>query len=371
MKLRHLVPALLLAAPAAWAQGVSIYGVADAALESVRATGATAGPGDDRGRMGRLSSEGSYLGVRGSEDLGGGLAAVFQLEGNFSIDTGAFSSWNRDTFVGLRSGRWGGVTLGQNTTPMRSLGNSLDLTPGANTGIGAIQSLLSINRQSSGADNRRPNSVRYRSPAFGGFSLDLAYGLGESKDPATGRNDDMLGVGLTYRSGPWFVGYAYDRQNDSNRAGLAQTQGKDVRHRLGVKYDVLPQLMVGAFVDSAESSGAFGAGSGKITKDTWGAIGQWDAGAHGVYVMLVQARPVDCSGVTTGNGAGCAAAADTGARMLTLGYTYDLSKRTMIRAAVSRISNESAGRYDFSNGSIGAGSGADPTGIAIGLRHRF
>ncbi|MFT3820319.1 MAG: porin [Rubrivivax sp.] len=371
MKIRHIAPALMLAMPAAWAQSVAIYGVADAALESVKTTGAAGGPSADRQRLSRLTSEGSFLGIRGSEDLGDGLAAVFQLEGNFSIDTGDFTSWNRDTFVGLRSTRWGSGTLGQNTTPMRSLGNSLDLTPGANTGIGAIQSLLSINRQSSGADNRRPNSVRYRSPTFSNLSLDLVYGLGESRDAATGRNDTMIGLGFSYRAGPWFVGYAYDRQNDSNRAGLAQTQGKDTRHRVGAKYNVLPQLMVGGFYDTAASSGTFGAGTGKITKDTWGVIGQWDVGAHGVYAMLVQARPVECSGVTTGNGVGCATAADTGARLLTLGYTYDLSKRTMIRAAVSRITNESAARYDFSNGSIGANAGADPVGISIGLRHRF
>jgi len=371
MKLRHIAPALVLVAPATWAQGVSIYGVADAAVESVKATGATAGPSGDRERSSRLSSEGSFIGFRGSEDLGSGLAAVFQLEGNLSIDTGEFSAWNRDTFVGLRSERWGVGTLGQNTTPMRALGNSLDLTPGAYTGIGAIQSLLSINRQSTGADNRRPNSLRYRSPTFLDLSLDLVYGFGESRDSATGRNDNMVGIGLTYRSGSWFIGYAYDRQNDSNRSGLAQTRGKDIRHRVGAKYNVLPQLMLGAFYDAAESSGTFGAGKGKITKDTWGVISQWEAGAHGVYAMLVNVRPVECSGVTTGNGVACARASDTGARLLTLGYTYDLSKRTMIRAAVSRISNESAARYDFSNGSIGAGAGADPTGISVGLRHRF
>ena len=349
---------------------VSVYGVADAAVESASAKGATTGADIS---LTRLRSQGSYLGFRGTESLGGGLSAVFQLEGNYSIDTGESTFFNRDTFVGLRSSQWGGVTLGVNTTPMRALGNSLDLTPGGNTGIGAIQSMLSINRQSTGADNRRTDSARYRSPTFNGFSFDAVYGFGEQRDAISGRNDNMLGAGVSYRNDKLMVGYAYDRQNDSNRTGLAQNDGVDTRHRLGAKYKVLPALELGAFYDTASSSGRFGpgAGTGKISKDTWGLIGEWTSGQHEAYAMFVKSDAVDCTGTTTGNGVACASAADTDARMFTLGYNYNLSKRTMIRAAISRIDNGRAARYDFSNGTVGATAGADVTGYSIGLRHRF
>lgn len=363
---------LPLACGTAFAQSgstVSIYGVADAAVESVRANG---GSPDSSTYRARLSSEGSYIGFRGSEALGSGLSAIFQLEGGYSIDTGEMSSgFNRDTFVGLASEQGGRLTLGLNTTPMRALGLALDLTPGGNTGIGAIQSLLSINGRSSGSDNRRPNSVRYRSPTFNHVTVDVVYGFGEERGVTPGRNNYMYGAGVTYQDGALFIGYAFDRQSDSNQAGLAQTDGSDTRHRLGAKYYMMPQLQVGAFYDMASSSGRFGAGTGKLTKDSWGLITRWESGAHGVYAMFVKAKSVECSGVTTGNGVGCAAAANTDARMLTLGYTYAFSKRTMIRAAVSRITNANAARYDFSNGSIGGGVGADPTGYSIGLRHRF
>lgn len=362
------------ALPALAQSTVSIYGVADNAVEVVRATGGTGtAAATDVGTTRRLTSEGSYLGFRGREDLGSGFYALFQLEGGVGLDTGTYSSFNRDTFVGLGGERWGSFTMGVNTTPMRALGLAFDLTPGGNTGIGAIQSLLSINRLSSGADNRRTDSLRYRSPTVAGFTVDAAYGFGEQRDTATGRDDNMFGVGLNYRNGPVYVAYAYDRQNDSNRTGLAQTQGQDTRHRLGAKVQVMPQLMIGGFYDAAASEGRFGTGTatGKISKDTFGAIGQYRNGAHGVYAMLVKAQSLECSGTTTGNAANCATAGDTGARMLTLGYTYDFSKRTQIRVAVSRIHNDGAARYDYSNGSIGAGTGADPTGVAFGLRHRF
>jgi len=369
MKPSQLLLALPFACGAALAQSsVSIYGVADAAIESASAKGATSGPNLS---IDRLRSQGSYLGFRGTEDLGAGLSAVFQLEGNYSVDTGETSFFNRDTFVGLRSTQWGGVTLGVNTTPMRSLGNALDLTPGGNTGIGAIQSMLSLNQRSTGADNRRTDSIRYRSPSFKGFSFDAVYGIGEQRDFATGRNDNMFGAGVTYRAEGLMVAYAYDRQDDSNRAGLAQTHGVDTRHRLGAMYTVLPSLELGAFYDAAKSSGRFGVGNGKISKNTWGLLGQWTTGVQQFYAMFVKSGTLDCAGVTTGNGVACANAAQTGARMVTLGYNYYLSKRTMIRAAVSRIDNDAAARYDFSNGSVGAAAGADVTGYSIGLRHRF
>lgn len=369
MKPSKLLLALPLVSGAAFAQSsVSIYGVADAAIESASAKRATSSPDLS---IQRLRSQGSYLGFRGAEELGGGLSAIFQLEGNYSIDTGETSFFNRDTFVGLRSTQWGSVTLGVNTTPMRALGISLDLTPGGNTGIGAIQSLLSINQRSTGSDNRRTDSIRYRSPSFNGFSFDAVYGIGEQRGVTPGRNDNMLGAGITYRAGGLMIAYAYDRQNDSNRTGLAQTDGVDTRHRLGAMYKTLPSLELGAFYDTAKSSGRFGEGSGKVSKDSWGLLSQWTSGAQQFYAMFVKSGALDCQGVTTGNGVACANAAQTGARMITLGYNYQLSKRTMIHAALSRISNDAAARYDFSNGSVGAAAGADVTGYSIGLRHRF
>src|SRR5690242_20158503 len=72
--------------------GVTLYGVADAAIDYVKASGAAAGSAADKPGVTRLSSEGSYWGIRGSERLGGELDAIFQLEGNFSIDSGASST---------------------------------------------------------------------------------------------------------------------------------------------------------------------------------------------------------------------------------------------------------------------------------------
>lgn len=367
MKLKY-IPALailLSAWSAPHAQTVTLYGVADASVDFIHITGTTSSPSAN---VTRMLSEGSYFGLRGIEPLGGGLSAVFQIEGNYSINTGSFSGFNRDTFVGLQNDRWGLVTLGQNTTPMRALGLDFDLTPGGNTGIGAIQSLLTINGRSTGADSRRASSVRYRSPHFYGLSADLIYGFGQN---TSGPTDNMFGAGLRYEAGPFMFGYAYDSRNNANLPGLAQANSRDERHRFGVQYHVVPEWMVGAFFDIATNSGEFGAGNGKLTERSFGVITRWSRAAHGVYAMFVQSQPVECSGVTTNNGVNCASAGSTRGRLFTLGYTYALSKRTLIRMVASRISNAAAARYDFSNGALGVTAGEDLTGVSIGLRHRF
>lgn len=369
MIIRYLVLAGCAGCSAASAQSISLYGVADAAVEVVQATGASAGVAANRQRLVRLGSD-SYLGIRGAEPLGGGTSATFQIEGNFSVDTGEFVGFDRDTFVGLESRKRGSLRLGRNSAPMLVLGESFDLTPGGNTGIGAIQSLLSINGRFTGVDDRSSNSVRYLSPEFHGTRVDLAHGAGENAD-ASGRTDQMSGIGVTYKQGPLFVGYAYDVRNEPGQPDLAQAAGKDTRHRAGVKYELLSGLMLGGFFDKATSSAVSGAGTGEITKDAWGVIGQWERGPHALYVMFVKTRPLECSDVSSRNAVGCASAADTGARLMTLGYNYDLSKRTLIRFALSVISNERAARYDFSNSGVGAAAGADPKGVSIGLRHRF
>lgn len=376
MVVRNLAFAACASCSVASAQTLTVYGVADAAVEVVSAAGATAGSAFDRRRTEQLGSD-SYLGFRGSEPLGGGTSAVFQLEGDLFLDTGGFDGFTRDTFVGLENQRRGYLRLGRNTPPMRALGESFDLTPGGDTGIGAIQSLLSINGRSTGAEDRRPNSIRYRAADFSGARLDIVYEAGESPDAAgppvdpAEHHGDTFGIGATYEHGRFFAGYAYDVRNDSSRPGLAQADGKETRQRAGFKYELLSNLMLGAFYDKASSSGFFGAGTGKIMKDAWGVIGQWDSGQHSVYVMLVKARPLECSGATSGNGVACASAADTGARLTTLGYNYALSKRTLLRMALSFIDNDSAARYDFSNGAAGVAAGADPKGISVGLRHHF
>ena len=177
-KLIALAIAGLATAPAFAQSNVTIYGVADATFENVKASGATTANSDDSTRLNRnrVTSNSSLLGFKGAEDLGNGLKAIYQFETGINADgTGnALNGSQRDTFVGL-TGNFGTVVLGRLTHPIRNMGNKVDLTPGA-TGIGYHGSMYGeFLGLKTGTDDRAPNAVAYVSPSFYGFTATAAY----------------------------------------------------------------------------------------------------------------------------------------------------------------------------------------------------
>src|SRR5258708_2439402 len=122
-KLIALAVAGACVAPAAMAQTanpVTLYGRVHVTFESVEATGA--GP---LSRRNRVSDQASLLGVRGTEDLGGGLKAFFQLETAFKPDQNDSTFAGRNSGVGLQGG-WGSVLLGRWDTPFKIATTAID-----------------------------------------------------------------------------------------------------------------------------------------------------------------------------------------------------------------------------------------------------
>jgi len=130
-KLMALAVAGAFGVPAAAVAQVEIYGRANVFADSYSATGATTNPtvNDFKSRT-RVNDQGSRIGVRGREDLGRGLRAVYQIESGVNIDTGTQTSSagpsatsgpsgsstgflaSRDSWVGLEGG-WGRVLFGR------------------------------------------------------------------------------------------------------------------------------------------------------------------------------------------------------------------------------------------------------------------
>ena len=123
-----------LASTAAFAQSnVTVYGVMDATYDYVGASQSTAATKVKNDS--RVSANSSYLGFKGAEDLGNGLKAVFQIEGNlFNDNAGGWDGSARDTYVGLTGG-FGTVVAGTLTAAARGLGAKVDVNAGS-TGIG-------------------------------------------------------------------------------------------------------------------------------------------------------------------------------------------------------------------------------------------
>ena len=385
-----------LASTAAFAQtNVTIYGVADATFDSVKATGATAGEAEDFKNRNRVTSNSSYIGFKGVEDLGNGLKAVFQFENGLNTDNGAAGVWNnRDSYVGIAGG-FGTIVAGNLTGPTRALGAKFDVNAGA-TGIGANTALLGKLGGGAGAgafDQRITNAIAYVSPTVAGFSgvvgystgltnqfgqssATAAYVLKGSESAAAGRanqGNTAWTLGLNYETGPIAAGYAYTAVKAAGNGsvdgdGLAAGMERVSDHRAGVMYKAafgqVGFLFDRAHVDFTSGddahqnvyylSGKFNVGNGAV-------LAQWGHAGN----LKVNSDAVE----------------KTGANHYVLGYEHSLSKRTVLKAVYSRIVNKDNAGYDYLYGVSSANStatndwfataGTTVSGVSLGLRHSF
>jgi len=218
MKKSLIALAVLAAAGAASAQSsVQLYGLADVWFGSAK----TEATGEASVRNTVLESGGintSRWGLKGSEDLGGGLKANFQLEQGINLDTGAAQdsskAFSRQSWVGL-SGGFGEVQLGKVWTSYDDVRAAANDTFNAN--------IAASNRTWLGYADRTDNGLKYISPNYGGFSGSLTLALGEDKNTDADANNSASSVaslGLHYANGPVVVGFAHQRQKQSGIGGV-------------------------------------------------------------------------------------------------------------------------------------------------------
>lgn len=197
---------------------VTLYGIADVWLGSEKDERAALGAKAVT-KVGSGGFNGSRFGLTGSEDLGGGLKAVFKLEQGFAIDTGLQSvggtAFGRQAYVGLAGG-FGTVTFG-------NVWSQMDDVLGASNG--AFDSAFSpaglINGVNTLYVDRPKNAIKYQSPSFGGLSGGFTYGLDEN----TAVSQDVVDFSLSYGAGPVGVNFAYQVQNGTTDTKLTHLGG--------------------------------------------------------------------------------------------------------------------------------------------------
>ena len=356
--LAGLATCMLACAPA-FAQGagtgVTIYGRLNTGLEHVSVGGA--------GRMARLSNYRSVLGFRGEEDLGGGLKALWQIEGGITLDTGGGAIANRDTRLGL-AGPWGTAFAGVWTLPYTAATSSFDpfypTTAGymALMGNGSAPNTNNV-QDTSSFDRRQGNQVQYWSPKLAGFSARLAYGVNEETVAATGAKPWLASASLTYEAGPLLLTAAHERHAEYQTADSTDTATK-----VGAAATWGPARLAAVFERLK-----YGTASGALERDAWYVSGTYRVGA-GVF-KAGYARAGDGKGPSTETVGFFRSGAQTGSSQLTVGYEHELSKRTSVQAYYSRIRNEAQAIYDFAINEIGVAPGQRPRVVALGLRHAF
>ncbi|MGJ7484764.1 porin [Variovorax sp. LT2P21] len=401
MKKSLVALAVLAAAGAASAQSsVTLFGIVDAGISYTDAKTNTATGSVKQSQYG-LSNSGynsSRLGFRGTEDLGGGLAAGFWLEAPLGNDNGTISNaafFNRRSTVSL-SGGFGEIRLGRDFTP--TFWNDTTFDPFGTNGVGT--NIINMAHPADPAYTRSSNSVGYfLPPNLGGFYGQAMYGFDENVQTNNGFNSQQgryAGGRFGYANGPLDVALAYGQSKVVDRAAAA----------------AVPAAFNAAGVLTTPGSLAVGALENKVKTINLGA--SYDLGVVKLFGELSQVRNESETtagttkpkingwllGATAPVGPGLIRASvgqarysldgagdDPRATKFALGYVHNLSKRTALYATVAHTSNKDGSRIvtatNLNQGNAQAATtGASSVGFAtgeakssngyeFGLRHSF
>ncbi|MFC3107010.1 porin [Undibacterium arcticum] len=338
-----------LAGTAAAQSKVTMYGLADLGLD--RQSGGTAGS------VTKVSSgiqNGSRLGFKGTEDLGGGVSALFVLEMGIAMDTGNSNQsgrpFGRQAYTGLK-GDFGAVTLGRQYTAID--GALCGGTDPFGCGLaGTAGNLFSDGGTptNDGNGSRTNNAIKYTAPVTAGFNAEATYAPGEvAGNNTAGRT---MGGAIGYGNGPFNIKLAHN-----NVANATDTSRAKVTF-LGGKYDFGP---VALSLGLALNRDAFSSNTNIANPDSRDVLAGVTVPCGAGTLLASFIKKTDKSG------------AGNDARQLAVGYLYALSRRTNLYSSYARINNtvqntQAAKFYTVGN-AIDGGSGN--SAFNFGMRHTF
>ncbi|HEY8100463.1 MAG TPA: porin [Burkholderiaceae bacterium] len=308
--------------------------------------------------------------LTGSEDLGGGMSAIFKMENRVDLDTGAGIGTGvaaGESWVGLKSSSLGTLTAGRHSLNYVS-GFATEVTPnGLTAAPSAFYANFTILDQVNGVfanASRIPNSIKYTSPSMAGFSVVAGYSTSVSTEGVVNGTNNYQDGGAaylegSYNNGPIYVGLSYFKAVAEGRVGTDQ---KDTRLNGAYKFPF--GLKIGFNYDKQNlKNSATGVQTGD--RSAWALPVSYSFGAN--TVLLTYASAGDTTTTTK--------VSDSGAKFLTLGYDYSLSKRTHVGAYYNRLANGRNGAYTpFLSGLLTGSStvaGETATTFGVGILHNF
>lgn len=359
---------------------VSFYGQANVSYDVIN---------NDTNRNSQgVASNGSRFGFKGSEDLGGGLSAIYQVESHIAIGAGPAFGINtpglngvdsyagtglavRDTFVGLKSDSAGTVRLGRFDTPYKLATRGMDLF--INT-IADNRSLMGI-----GHDVRVSNSVGFNSLNYSGFSVAASYfgdqggtapsALSGTSPYATPLNtNEGYSVAGTYNAGPYYATAAYQSVSNMLATPAATFAGTDYSSKawkIGGGYVVDAFALNGVF---EKINNNIGSGSSRA----WYLSGKYN-------VTSADALKLAYTNVNND----VADNANSGAKQYSVGYDHKMSNRTTLYALYTQLKNDASAGYvlGWNSGSTsvsgnapwfsGTTDGQNVSAFSVGVKHAF
>lgn len=373
-KIIALAIAAAVSAPAfADTSNVTVYGVANVSYDRTNTGNGDTGQGFSNNKV---SSNTSRLGFKGSEDLGDGLSAIWQIESLIQIDgqtAGGNTLANRNTFAGLSSAAAGTVLMGRHDTPYNISNRKYDLftdTLADNRSImGGGTALTTVGASFNG---RQPNVIAYISPAVSGFTGAIAYVAGaEGQTVSTQTKGDAWSLAALYGNGPFSANFGYEVHNIGTAPGTLGVgiTAKESAWTISGGYKVDAFEINGVYEKTKDDFGGSilaplaAAGSNVLGHKAYYLSGKYNFGANAVKLAY--------------SNAGANAATSTGASQVSVGFDHSLSKRTTVYALYTQLSNKTAGNYSLSPNGTGApasglvGAGAKPSAVSLGMKHTF
>lgn len=314
MKKTLIALAVLAASGAAMAQSsVTLYGVADMVLHK------------DKNAPTKLASGGvstSHWGIKGVEDLGGGLKAGFLFEQTIGLDNGAAGpGFDRQTYLSL-SGGFGEIKLGKIWTAYDDIAGATDAAFNANV-LGPVALIFQSRYEYFNSTSNPNNGFYYASPSFGGFSGAVSTNLREGV-----ANSRVSAFHVKYEGGPLFVALGYQDDEPNNEKYT----------RIGASYDLGVAKLLGTY--------------GRVKNED---VDEWSVGAD---------VPVATNLVVSVGYAQSKKDGGKAERGWSVAAAYALSKRTTAYAGFFDANAAAV------NGRAGA-AGAPDSRFGIGLKHTF
>ena len=315
---------------------VTIYGRVNTTIEHQKT-----------GNLSKTSMENnnSRIGFKGVEDLGNGLKAGFQLEAGFGSDDGSGPlTFKRQSEVNL-SGNFGMVRLG-NFYPESYYATS-DYIGMHNHETGSSSDALYYDAAWFDG-NGTGNKVAYRTPTFNNFWAEASVSLHEKANAAPAVNKNAYDLAANYNNGPLSLGAGYSTWNSNNQFALRGLY-------------TFGQFTVGAYYQRNKDDNAV-LGTGAGTRNNFRLFGMYVLNASEFHVNVGRANSwskVD----------------DSAATQWTLGYNYNLSKRTKVYTYYTKVNNGKNASYGYAtkdeNNNVIRANGLNTSSFAVGVRHNF
>jgi predicted porin len=342
-----------------------------------------------------MESSNSRFGVRGSEKLGGGLRAIFQLETAFSVDSNNSAFAQRDSFVGLTHPAWGTIKLGRMDTPFKGYADDisfLGISSGNFVSTSDLNRNLGFGTSNSGRFHERAqNVVDYETPQMGGFRAELMWATLETDDAF--RHPRYYSGGLKWEGGPFAISVGYEQHKDffglSNNVpttganlgcfvgntcaagtmrnnGVASARSKDEAAEIMLKYTLgNHQFELDANQKKWKEDATANGRASQFKNNSYIAIWsarwspQWRTDVHYVKATAGSCTRLNAACVTDG----------LDATQFSIGAAYYFSKRTYLFFMAQWLKNDNSA--NFASGSQQGNLGEDITQYGMGIHHSF